>query len=543
MVVLGKHSYVFDKVPFRTCDVLPFDPKLGVAKRVPIIDGAIAYDCPFTLKTFVLMFRNALHVPDLEHNLIPPFILREAGIKVNEAAKIHCPNPTVNDHAIIVDDHNLTIPLQLNGTFSYFHTRTPTLEDLEEGTVILFSPDTSEWDPYSHNFEAREESMTDWNGEIMNQKYKKSRRESRYDWDIYEKDIDKVIASSVIGCHPNEPLIEVSQSIAQLECNSYASMLNDKVIDAKMCQSLGAMTPNKDYDDDLFTYQTDGGLYETVFNGRKLTNDSVIVCTAIAKPPDKIDKNHLAKIWCIKESEAQKVLDQSTILLRKGKSNSLSRRYPTNDRMLRYRRLQSKFFTDTFFATKNAVTLRGFNSAQLFVSDKGYMGIYFMKRKGEFKQALHQFCKEVGVPATLVCDPSGEQTSNDVKSFCHQVGTTLRVLEESTQWANRAETYIGILKESIRQDMRRSDAPLCLWDYCAERRCKIHNVIPKDLFQLQGSNPTTVTFGTQPDISDICQFQWYDWCYYREESIMSSSHIKRSNLGKSLVLPGMRVTQ
>ena len=62
-----------------------------------------------------------------------------------------------------------------------------------------------------------------------------------------------------------------------------------------------------------------------------------------------------------------------------------------------------------------------------------------MKSKGEFKDALKMFCKEVGVPMTLVCDPSGEQTSKEVKHFCHQVGMTLRVLEESTQWANRAE--------------------------------------------------------------------------------------------------------
>ena len=124
----------------------------------------------------------------------------------------------------------------------------------------------------------------------------------------------------------------------------------------------------------------------------------------------------------------------------------------------------------------------------------------------------------MGVPINLVFDPSGEQTSNDVNQFCHQVGTTLRVLEESTQWANRVELYIGILKESIRQDMRISNSPLCLWDYCAERRVRIHNVIPKDLSQLQGSNPITTTFGLQPDISNICQFDWCDWCYFREES-------------------------
>ena len=57
---------------------------------------------------------------------------------------------------------------------------------------------------------------------------------------------------------------------------------------------------------------------------------------------------------------------------------------------------------------------------------------------------------------------------------------TLKVLEESTQWANRAERYIGMFKESVRQDTRLANSPICLWDYCAERRVRIHNVTPKN---------------------------------------------------------------
>ena len=53
-----------------------------------------------------------------------------------------------------------------------------------------------------------------------------------------------------------------------------------------------------------------------------------------------------------------------------------------------------------------------------------------------------------------------------------------------------------------------------LWDYCAEQRARSHNVTPRDLFQLNGNTPTTATFGNQGDISNICQFDWYDWCYF-----------------------------
>ena len=35
---------------------------------------------------------------------------------------------------------------------------------------------------------------------------------------------------------------------------------------------------------------------------------------------------------------------------------------------------------------------------------------------------------------------------------------------------------------------------------------------------MDGSNPYTVTFCEQADISDLCLYDWYDWCYFREES-------------------------
>ena len=52
--------------------------------------------------------------------LMPPFILREAGIIINDTAKIHKDDPGQGDHAIIVESESLIIPLQLNGIFLFF---------------------------------------------------------------------------------------------------------------------------------------------------------------------------------------------------------------------------------------------------------------------------------------------------------------------------------------------------------------------------------------------------------------------------------------
>ena len=99
MVVLGSECIVFEWSG-KTCTVNPFDKQLGSAKDVPIVDAAIAYDCPYSHQPYVLLLRNALYMPSMKDNLIPPFIMRQGGIIVLDTPKIHCPDPTPEDHCI-----------------------------------------------------------------------------------------------------------------------------------------------------------------------------------------------------------------------------------------------------------------------------------------------------------------------------------------------------------------------------------------------------------------------------------------------------------
>ena len=58
--------------------------------------------------------------------------------------------------------------------------------------------------------------------------------------------------------------------------------------------------------------------------------------------------------------------------------------------------------------------------------------------------------------------------------------------------------------------------PLVFWYYSDERRFLITNVIEKDLFQLRVQTTHFATFFEEEDISNIYQFGWYEWVYYRE---------------------------
>ena len=84
----------------------------------------------------------------MSNNLLPPSMLREAGITINEFPKIHVSSLTVEHHSIMFQETNFRIPLSLYGTFSYFPTTKPSIKDLEEPEdVYVLTPTT--WNPHS----------------------------------------------------------------------------------------------------------------------------------------------------------------------------------------------------------------------------------------------------------------------------------------------------------------------------------------------------------------------------------------------------------
>ena len=58
-------------------------------KDIPIVTAAVAYDCPITYSTFLLVFHEALLVPRMKSHLINPLQLRHQGLIVNEAMLQH----------------------------------------------------------------------------------------------------------------------------------------------------------------------------------------------------------------------------------------------------------------------------------------------------------------------------------------------------------------------------------------------------------------------------------------------------------------------
>ena len=115
MCVLGKYCYLLSELSTaQTVHVGVFSDSAGGLNNVPIVDAMIAYDCERTNQVYLLVLRNALYIKDMDDNLILPFILQDAGLTVNDKAKIHCEEGTATeeDHTIQQELTGLFIPLQ-----------------------------------------------------------------------------------------------------------------------------------------------------------------------------------------------------------------------------------------------------------------------------------------------------------------------------------------------------------------------------------------------------------------------------------------------
>jgi hypothetical protein len=143
MPFVGSNIFILAETG-KTADVNAFTPDYP-SMQVPVVDAAVQYDCPYTGTTHILVIRNAVSVPSLTHNLIPPFMIRAAGVKLNDTPKIQVEDPTTEVHCLHFQEEKVKIPLLLHGIFSYFPTTKPSVETIEGCEEVLeLTPDKVE---------------------------------------------------------------------------------------------------------------------------------------------------------------------------------------------------------------------------------------------------------------------------------------------------------------------------------------------------------------------------------------------------------------
>ena len=438
----------------------------------------------------------------MTNNLIPPFLMREAGVVVNDTPKIHTEDPGIDNHTLWFPDQKARMPLQLNGIFSYFPTDKPSSQDIDNcdpSNVLHLSPKGG-WDPHNSIHAQNEANMTDFEGEMVEERHRTrislskipdedilsehqiSGIESQIIDKVFEHtsahDVDKLTNLEQLLLEQNEDALFMASIGATVPCTAQCPLDEN---DTSEMPALTSRRHTHESDDDDSDSDSDSEDSEEDSQGSDSESsafqfeseqelDDFMASATTAGRPSGVTPEHPSKTWRIDSNTAKRTLDVTSQNKTHVNNPDMTRNCSTNDRMLRCKRIKERFFMDTFTATsKGGKSSRGHTCVQLFVTDKGFVHVIPMKTRSEVFQAVKQFAKETGAPEAIMCDPMGEHSSQQLKKFCNDTGTSLKHLEEHTPWANEAESYIVSMKEAVRKDMKESDGPIRLWDCCVER--------------------------------------------------------------------------
>ena len=96
-----------------------------------------------------MVLNNALYLPAMIHNLVPPFLLREGSLIADDVLKSQVSMPTKNHYSIYFLNKNVRIPLLFHRIFSYFLSKKPSLDILNQNNNYVIFLTNSKIDPHN----------------------------------------------------------------------------------------------------------------------------------------------------------------------------------------------------------------------------------------------------------------------------------------------------------------------------------------------------------------------------------------------------------
>jgi hypothetical protein len=154
---------------------------------------------------------------------------------------------------------------------------------------------------------------------------------------------------------------------------------------------------------DLSLVLDDGTLLAELESVTTTTYLSVSLVKSEMRDNSGVDAATLAKNWGIGIEAAKRMhLVTTQRGIRRMIHPSLTKRYKTNDRQLRYRRLHVTMFTDTMSSI--ILSRKQNKAAQIFCTDFDFVRAFPMKLESEAHEALFLLFHRDGVPNVMVMD-------------------------------------------------------------------------------------------------------------------------------------------
>jgi hypothetical protein len=293
--ILGRHALITLDYNIPVA-IVGYDKALGT-RIYQTVSGVVASTDPQTGTTLHLVINQAIHIPHLDHHLLCHMQCRVNDVIVDEMPKFLAPQPTDQTHALTLTDPDnplqpVILPLDLRGVTSLLYMRNVTPDEYDSGQYprLHLTSETLTWDPQTTSFEEQECAMMDYSSNIVR--------------DVAVRGPDFVISKL------NSMIIDPYDFTH--DCN-FHHMLESHVIVLSV---------------------------DTALNGNVILRRTKLIGLLT-----------LAARWMISSERAKRTVLRTTQHgVQTCVNPTLACRFPTNDRMLHYKRLPHLVFTDTLIA-------------------------------------------------------------------------------------------------------------------------------------------------------------------------------------------------
>jgi hypothetical protein len=483
--VVGRNVLIVNEHDTRVVNVSGFDPSQP-ARSAKIVDCAVKYICPGTGEIILLTINQALHIPELEHFLLCPMQCQVNGVVIDKCPKFMASNPTDSTHSITIQNdngnlaHPLIILLRLEGVVSYFEFSKHTPEEYSDKDIphCVLTAEGPDWDPYYDSFARQEDGMLNYQGQA-----------------VADCKSDGLGITDPVGVEEvDTPTWKLSQ--VSMQCDT-ADVFDDDNFGTALDATVNVS---------LVKLDDEPGHYD-------------IAQVRSTKRRGAVGHIALANRWGISLEKAKATVKVTTQRgIRNTLHPTLTRRLKTNDRMLRYRRLPCVMYTNTAFCHHKYKSPRGSIGCQLFATDFGWSRAFPLRQKKDAHEALSLVFRRDDVPHKIVCDGAKESKNSTFHKKCKEAGCGFSVTEPYSPWQNTCEREIREVKKGVARTLVGTKAPIRTWDRCMEWESAVRSLTALDIYQLNGRVPHALISGETPDISQHCEFGFWQWVMFRDNT-------------------------
>jgi len=458
----------------RVCDVMPYSDDYEAKKSVPIVQVATGYTNSRG-ERYILIFNEAIWLPNLANSLMNPNQLREFGVEVQD-------NPYSGDPMVIEkvgDEEDFVACLKSQGTNIFINTWTPTMRDLNECShIVLTSP--REWNPSAVSFPG----ITDGDME-----------------EIESRGIGA--AKAQIGEIRSELMDYTDPYLQPIR------IFDIQAFNARIMKS--TVVPTE--------------MFEGPLSGDELMEPKTFLSSdrhSNTTPED------LSEIWNISIEQAKMTLEATTQHHSRSAIMPLSRRYRM-DRMFEPKRLRCDMSTDTM--DPRCEGMHGDTKCQVFGNKQMFAAAYPVPsgQGDHIDQALKDFIQDYGAPDSMTMDGAKAQTARG-SAFIARLRRnriTPIICNPYRPNFNPSETVIRELRKKWYRAIFKTNCPRALWNYGLPHFAKIMQLTATRAAGLDGETPLGHMLGDIVDISQYLDFGWYDWVWYKENAGLSVPKLGR----------------